>query len=374
MKIKYYIGLDVHKNSIVVSFAHASGTEPQHYGKWGGSTLCAERGMLRFMKKFGVTKDEIQICYEAGPTGFVLARRLFRLGYHCVVVAPSAVPKSAGERVKTDRRDARKLARLLRAGDLKGINIPDVADEAIRDLVRARTDASEDRCRAKKQLLMFLLRNGYTYSGKTNWTQGHMNYLRGLTMPSPSQQIVLEESIIAVDAANERIERLEMHMKKQLETWERKPFVEALMAFRGFDVVAAMIVISELGDLSRFKNPRQLMAYVGMVPSEESSGERRRQGGITKCGNSHARWILIECATHNRNQPAVSERLSKRQTGQSREVRIISWRAQQRLNYRYRTLSARRIHHNKVTVAVARELLAFIWELHHQVAKEVNAR
>lgn len=373
MKIKYYIGLDVHKNSIVVSFANADGTDPQHYGKWGGSTLCAERGMLRFMKKFDITKDEIQICYEAGPTGFVLARRLIRLGYDCIVIAPSAVPKAPGERVKTDRRDARKLARLLRAGDLKGIHIPDVADEAVRDLVRARTDASDDRARAKKQLLMFLLRNGFTYTGKTNWTQAHMNYLRGLTMPSPSQQIVLEECIIAVDAGNERIARLEMHMKKQLETWDRKPYVEALMAFRGFDVVAAMIVISELGDLSRFKNPRQLMAYVGMVPSEDSSGDRRKQGGITKCGNSHARWILIECATHYRYQPAVSERLSKRQAGQSREVRAVSWRTQQRLNYRYQTLSARRLHHNKTTVAVARELLAFIWELHHIVTREIEA-
>jgi transposase len=371
MKIKYHIGLDVHKNSVVIALAKSGNREPEHYGKWGGSTLSAERGLLKLMKKLGVSKDEIQICYEAGPTGFVLARRLIRLGYHCIVVAPSAVPKSSGEKIKTDRRDARKLARLLRAGELKGIHIPDVTDEAIRDLARARTDASEDRARAKKQLLMFLLRNGLTYSGKSNWTQAHMNYLRGLTMPSPAQQIVLEEAILAIDAANERIARLEAHMKEQLETWERKPFVKALMAFRGFDVVAAMVVISELGDLSRFKHPRQLMAYVGLVPSEGSSGEKRRQGAITKCGNSHARWMLIECASHNSYSPKVSEQLSRRQAGQSREVRAISWRAQQRLNYRFRSLSARRLNRNKVVVAVARELLAFIWELHHQVSKEV---
>ncbi|MEO0415300.1 MAG: IS110 family transposase [Verrucomicrobiota bacterium] len=373
MKTKYYIGLDVHKNSIAVAYANALDRSPATlHGKWGGSTLAAERGALKLLKKLHANKEEVLFCYEAGPTGFVLARRLLKLGYPCIVVAPSAIPKAPGEKVKTDRRDARKLATLLRGGEISGIHIPDVDDEAIRDLVRARTDASEDRARAKKQLLMFLLRNGLAYSGKTNWSQAHMNYLRGLTMPSPAQQIVLEESIIAIDSANDRILRIEQHLEAMLTSWKRAPYVRALMSFRGFDTVASMVIVSELGDLSRFHNPRQLMAYLGLVPSEASSGERRKQGGITKCGNSHARWMLIESATHNRYPPRVSERLSHRQAGQSREVRAISWRAQQRLNYRFRTLTARRLHHNKVTVAVARELIAFIWELHHQVTKELT--
>ena len=263
---KLHIGLDVHKNSIVVATAHSEGDEPSHYGKWGGSTLAAERGLLKLLKKFSLEKDDVKICYEAGPTGFVLARRLLRLGYDCIIVAPSAVPKKPGERIKTDKRDATKLARLLRAGELNGIHIPDAKDEAIRDVCRARTDASEALARSKQQLGMFLLRNGIHYDGKTNWTHAHMNYLRGKTLPDPAQQIVLEEYITAIDAGMERVARLVAHMEDVLETWERKPAVEALKAFRGFKTVAAMTWVSELGDLSRFNHPRSLMSYLGLVP------------------------------------------------------------------------------------------------------------
>lgn len=193
MNIKLDIGLDVHKNSIVVATAAADGSPPQHYGKWGGTNLCSQRGLVKLCQKFGVEKHEVRIAYEAGPTGFVLARRLLQLGYHCIVVAPSEVPSKPGEKVKTDKRDARKLARLLRSGDLEGIHIPDASDEAVRDLCRARTDASEALARCKQQLAMFLLRNGSSYDGKSNWTQSHMNYLRQLRMPHAAQQLVLEE-------------------------------------------------------------------------------------------------------------------------------------------------------------------------------------
>ena len=193
MKTKTYIGLDVHKNSIIVATAAADGSPPQHDGKWGGSNLAAERGLLKLLKKSGLEKGEVSVAYEAGPSGFVLARRLEQLGYECIVVAPSEVPGKPGERVKTDRRDARKLARLLRAGDLEGIHIPDAADEAVRDLCRARTDASQALSRCKQQLAMFLLRNGSRYDGKTTWTQEHMNYLRKLRLAHPAQQLVLEE-------------------------------------------------------------------------------------------------------------------------------------------------------------------------------------
>jgi len=374
MRTKIHIGLDVHKNSIVVAYALADGSPPQHHGKWGGTNLAAERGLLKLLKKLGVEKGEARICYEAGPTGFVLARRLLQLGYDCIVVAPSAVPKASGERVKTDKRDARKLAMHLRSGDLSGINIPDGKDEAVRDVCRARTDASQALGCAKQQLSMFLLRIGRRYDGKTNWTQGHMNYLRGITLPDKAHQIVLEEYILAVDAGVERVKRLASHMESVLESWERKPVVEALMAFRGFKTVAAMTVIAELGDLSRFESPRQLMGYLGMVPSEASSGMRRKQGAITKTGNAHARWMLIECASHYRMAPKVSAALSARGAGQSRAVRELSWGAQNRLNYRFARLSARGLDRNKVVVAVARELCAFVWELDAIVRKEAETK
>ena len=371
---KLFIGLDVHKKSIVVATALAGHADAEHYGKWGGSNQCAERGLVKLLKKFELKKDEVRICYEAGPTGFVLARRLHQLGYDCIVIAPSQIPKKSGDKVKTDRRDARLQARLLRAGELEPIHIPEPHDEAIRDICRARTDASEARRKCKQQLTMFLLRNGVNYTGKSKWTQSHMNYLRKTKLNDPSQQIVLEEYIMAVEAAEQRVKRLEAHMETQLEDWDRKPYVTALMAFRGFKIVAAMTIISELGDLSRFKHPRQLMAYLGVVPGEDSTGDRRRQGAITKCGNGHARWMLVECASHYQYEAKVSETLSRRQAGQSHEVRSISWRAQNRLCYRFRSLSARRMNRNKVIVAIARELSAFIWELHHQVTKEIEIK
>jgi len=374
MNTKIHIGLDVHKNSIVVAYALADGSPPQHHGKWGGTNPSAERGLLKLLKKLGVGKGEVRVCYEAGPTGFVLARRLLHLGYDCIVVAPSAVPKASGERVKTDRRDARKLARHLRSGDLEGINIPDGKDEAVRDVCRARTDASQALSTAKQQLSMFLLRVGRRYTGKSNWTHPHMNYLRAMTLPDEAHQIVLEEYIMAVDAGVERVRRLAAHMVSVLETWERKPHVDALVALRGFQTVAAMTVVSELGDLSRFKSPRQLMGYLGMVPSEATTGTRRRQGSITKTGNGHARWMLIECASHYRLEPKVSEALSARQQGQSRDVRELSWRAQNRLNYRFKRLCARGLNRNKVVVAVARELCAFVWELDALVRKGAKTK
>lgn len=372
MKTKLYIGLDVHKNSIVVATAEAGRSAPRNYGKWGGSNLSAERGLIKLLKAFDLQKSQVSIVYEAGPTGFVLARRLLQLNYDCIIVGPSEVPEKSGKSVKTDRIDACKLARLHRAGELEAIHIPDAGDEAVRDLCRARTDASQALARAKQQLGMFLLRNGYRYEGKTRWSQRHMNYLRKLRMPHRAQQLVIEEYIQTVDAGVERVDRIEQQMKDLLPSWEREAYVRALMTFRGFQEVAAMTEISELGDLSRFQHPRQLMGYLGLVPSERSTGTRRRQGGITKTGNGHARWMLIECASHNSHPPGVSQQLSARQAGQSREVRAIAWRAQIRLNYRFRKLAARGLHRNKIVVSIARELCGFLWELHRQVTKEME--
>ena len=272
-------------------------------------------------------------------------------------------PKRAGERVKTDRRDARKLARLLRAGELTEVYIPEPTDEAMRDLCRARTDAVDDRRRSRHRLKGFLLRHGYRYQGKSAWSAAHQRYLRELVLPHPAMKAILEEYLIAIEAASERIARCEVAMSALLEKWRLAPAVQAIMAMKGFQTTAAMIVVSELGEIHRFAHPRQVMAYLGLIPSENTSSERRRQGAITKCGNAHARWLLVECAQHYVSPPKVSKELSRRQQGQSREVRAISWRAQNRLHSRYTRLMTRRLQRNKAIVAIARELCGFIWEV-----------
>jgi transposase len=363
MKKTVYIGLDVHKNSVAIAFALAGTEEPTYHGKCGSSNLAVERSLDRLCKKLGVNKKQVCIAYEAGPTGFVLSRRLLQLGYATIVVAPSKMERAAGEKVKTDRKDAVKIARQLRAGMLEGIYIPDGKTEAVRDLCRARTDASEDLRKDKQRLGAFLLRQGIHYSGKTNWSAAHLRYLRNMKFADPVHNLVLEDYIRSVDEAIKRVDFLEEKLEEVLAEWEGKEKVEALKAFRGFDTVAAMTVVSELGDLSRFEHPRQLMSYLGLVPGEDSTGDRRRQGGITKCGNSHVRWMLVECAQHYRHPPKVSSILSKRQEGQSRRVKDISWRAQNRLHHRFKRLSARQLNRNKVITSVARELSAFIWEL-----------
>jgi transposase len=272
-------------------------------------------------------------------------------------------PKRAGERVKTDRRDARKLARLLRAGELTAVYIPEPTDEAMRDLCRARTDAVDDRRRSRHRLKGFLLRHGYRYQGKSSWSAAHERYLRELVFSHPAMKVILEEYLMAVQLATERIARCEAAMRDLLEKWRLAPAVRALMAMKGFQTTAAMILVSELGEVHRFNHPRQVMAYLGLVPTENSSSERRRQGHITKCGNAHARWLLVECAQHYVSPPKVSKELSRRQQGQPNEVRAISWRAQKRLHRRYTRLLARRLQRNKAMVAVARELCGFIWEV-----------
>ena len=361
---KVYIGIDSHKSSNSVAVANAGGKEGSlFYGKISGSSPNMERILRRIMKQHDVSKEDVLIGYEAGPCGFVLARRLLQLGFDVIVAAPSLMPQKPGVKVKTDRRDACKIAELLRDGQLTAVHIPDEKDEAIRDLCRARTDAVDDLRRTRQRLGAFLLRNGHVYTGRSNWTESHMRYLRELVMPDPSQKVALEEYIISINAAAERTQRLEQYMERLQQDWSRTPFVKALQSFRGFQMVSSMVVTSELGDLARFVHPRKLMGFLGMVPAESSSGSRRRQGSITKCGNSHARWMLVEVAHHYRNPPKVSKELSVRQEGLSREIRALSWRAQNRLHQKYIRLKCRHLHENKVVVAVARELVGFIWEL-----------
>ena len=281
MKNTYYIGLDVHKETIAIAYACDAGREDGVYhGQCGGSIPVAVRALRKLAEKLEVEFQDLKVCYEAGPTGFVLARRLIRYGLDCVLMSPSKTERKPNEKIKTDRRDACKIARLFRNGDITEVRIPPVLDEAVRDVCRARTDATDDLSRSKQRLGAFLLRNGFNYTGRSKWSAAHMRYLRELVMPHDAQKIVLEEYIQAIDTGTERVARLVERMKQLLEGWEWEPVVRALMACKGFQEVAAMTVISELGDLRRFKHPRALMAFLGLVPGEESSGSKRRQGAI----------------------------------------------------------------------------------------------
>ena len=366
--IQLYIGLDVHKEKTSVALADPGAKgEIRHFGEVASSKVTLDRLIRRIAKTKQIPLNAISVCYEAGGCGMWIARMLHKIKVPCTVIAPSLIPTKAGDHVKTDKKDAMKLARLLRAGELVSVFIPDETDEAIRDLCRARVDAIDDRRRAKTRLLALLRRLGFHYTGKTTWTDAHKRYLRDLSLPFPSHRIILEELISQIDQLDERIARYENHMESLYADWRCKPIVDAIMGLKGFQMIAAMMIVSEVGDFVRFTHPKQLMSYLGLTPGEYSSGGKSKRTGITKCGNSHARWIMVECATHYGKEPRVGANLSIRQEGLSRAIREISWSAQNRLYLRFTALRKRLMHHNKIKVAVARELCGVIWEIGYKM-------
>ena len=357
-----FIGLDAHAESTVIGLAEAGREAPRYIGR--ASAKVPE--IKRALSKLGEPAS-LLIVYEAGPCGYGLARELRAGGYRCEVIAPSKIPKQSGDRVKTDRRDALKLASLARAGALVPVVIPDERDEALRDLSRARVDALRARLKARQQLKALLLRHGHRYTGKSSWTVAHERYLAETSFKHPAQDIAFAEYRRAVGEGEARVQRLSQSLAQQVEGWRMQPVVRALMTLRGVDLIGATTVMAELGDLRRFAHPRELMSYLGLVPSEHSTGASRRQGAITKTGNSHVRRILIEAAWNYRYPARMSLPLQIRQEGQPAEVRTIAWCAQLRLCHRYRKLTARRLQYNKVCVAIARELAGYIWDIGQRV-------
>ena len=356
-----FVGMDVHKESIDIAIADER--EARHYGRVGGDAHSVDR----LIRKLRSVHRKPLFVYEAGPCGFWIYRRLRAQGLQCMVVSPSMTPRNAADRVKTDRRDAMKLARLARAGELEPIYVPDALDEAIRDLVRAREDAVCMQRQVRQRLQALLLRNEIRYVGKSAWTQAHRRWIAHLKLPNPAQQIAFEEYVQAVHEAGARLERLGGSILAQLEHWRWRPVVEALQALRGVQSIHAVRIVAELGDFARFESPRKLMGYLGMIPSEDSSGPRRRQGSITKAGNSSARRAMVEAAHAYAHPARVSWVIARRQTKLSKSVCDIAWKAQLRLCARFRRLAARGIPKNKVIVAVARELSGFVWAIARQV-------
>jgi transposase len=357
--IKIHVGLDVHKDSITVATAEPGRTAARVVAKLPHDVS----KLVKVLDKLGPAA-RLHVVYEAGPTGYGLLRALRAKGYVCEVIAPSQMPKRpAAARVKTDGRDSVDLAECSRAGQLRAVWVPEPADEAIRDLTRAREDGIFSRTKARQQLKSFLLRHEVRYAGKTSWCKLHYRWLAELNFGAGAAQTAFTEYLLAVQAADERVQRLTQALQDSIAGWRFEPVVSALQALRGIDVVNAVSLAAEIGDLSRFEHPRKLMGYLGLVPSEHSSGERVRRGSITKTGNAHARRLLTEAAWNYRFSARISRRAQLRQENLSEQVRGLGWKAQLRLTKRFATLKERGVQINKACVAVARELTGFIWAI-----------
>ncbi len=356
--IKFFVALDVHKDSIAVGTAEPGRAPARLVG-----TIAHDVAKVRkLLARYGDPRH-VHVVYEAGPTGYGLQRALARSGYRCEVIAPSMIPRRAGDRVKTDRRDCLRLAELARAGELRAVWIPDPADEAIRDLTRAREDAVNARTQGRHQLKSFLLRHDVRYPQRTSWSKTFYRWLGTLSFAGSGAQTAFTEYWQAVTAADERVARLTVALKESIAGWRFEPVVAALQALRGIDAISAIGLVAEIGDIARFGHPRQLMSYLGLVPSEHSSGERVVRGSITKTGNAHARRLLTEAAWNYRFKPRIGYEAQRRAEALPQVIRDLAWKAQLRLSGRFARLRAKGLHVNKVCVAVARELAGFVWAI-----------
>jgi transposase len=366
-----FVGWDVHQDAIAVAYApEERGAEVVFLGTIGTRQCDIEKLIRTLTSK----ATQLVFVYEAGPCGYWLYRYLTKQHLICWVVAPSLIPKQAGARVTPDRRDATQLARLMRSGDLTPVYVPEVEDEAIRHLVRAREETIRDLKTAKNRLKAFLLRQDIRYEGRATWGPAHLRWLADVVCPTSAQQIVFQEYLRAVTEHTERLQRLEEELEAQVKGWRLTPVVDALQALRGVQFTIAVTIVSALGDLTRFDNPRPLMSDLGLTPSEYSSGERRRQGAITKAGTPHARRALIEGAWAYRYPAKVSRHLQLRLEKVPKALQDTSWKAQVRLCKRYRQLSARGKHAHQVVVAIARELIAFMWAIAQQLPVTPESR
>jgi transposase len=361
-----FIGLDTHKISTEVAHIEDHrGAKTTHSGRIKTTKAAITKLARQYQSKY--PHATLHFVYEAGPCGYWIYRLLTSLGHCCYVVAPSLIPKKSGDKIKTDKRDAMKLAKLLKSEDLTPIYVPEPEDEAIRDLSRARETAMKDLKDAKYQLKGLFLRNNITCKVNDNWSNQHLRWLTELVLPHPSQQIVLQEMIQTITERIKRVERLVNELAHQAKQWRYYPVVQALQAMRGIRFLVAVGTIAELGELRRFDHPRKLMAYLGLVPKENSSGDNRKQGAITKCGNGRARRLLIEGAQTNKHKANVSTELQKRQEALPKVVIDIAWKAQLRLCRRYQRLMQRGKHRNVVVAAIAREMIAYIWAISREV-------
>jgi len=355
-----FLGLDVHAETIAVAIA-----EPDGEVRSLGTIANRAESVRKLVKKLGPA-EHLKACYEAGPTGYVLYWQLAELGVACEVIAPTLVPMKAGDRVKTDRRDAERLARSYRSGDLTAVWVPDEGSEALRDLVRAREAAKQDQLRARHRLGKFLLRMGQRPAmGMKAWTAPYMAWVRQVHFTQLAREATMLDYLYEVDHMGERVKRLEQSITEavKLATPAVQEVVKGLQALRGIAEISAVTIVAELGSITRFENARQLMGYSGAVPSEDSSGQRTRRGSITKTGNAHLRRIVVEAAWSYRHRPALGPRLRKRQEGVPEPIKEIAWKAQVRLTKRYARLAAAGKDQRKIITAVGRELLGFIWAI-----------
>ncbi len=362
-----FIGIDTAKLRNAIAVAEVGRTGEVRYL---GEVDTSEAGTRKLVAGLAAKYRKLTFCYEAGPTGYGLQRLIESLGHTCLVVAPSLIPKKAGDRVKTNRRDAEGLARLLRAGELTSVWVPDARHEAMRELTRARDAARQDLTRKRQQVSSMLLRLGLHYPGIKTWNARHRTWLAHVKLAHPEQRFVLEEMLQAERQTGERVGRLEQAIRDVLADWSLGAIVPGLMAMRGLDTIAAVTILAEIGDLSRFENPRQLMAYLGLVPSERSTGESVKRGSITKAGNGRARRVLVEAAWAYRHPPRVGVDKQVLVSAAPKPAREIAWKAQVRLCKRFRTLSKGGKKSTVVATAIARELAAFVWA----IAREVGAK